>query len=46
MAMVAPNKNIYGNIALRNRQGMDSLHSNPVEGACMGMVDVPKAGDT
>jgi hypothetical protein len=41
--MVPPNKNIYGNIALRNRQGMDSPHSNLIEGACMGMADVPKA---
>jgi hypothetical protein len=33
----------YGNITFRNRQGMDSLDSNLVEGACVGMVDVPKA---
>jgi hypothetical protein len=40
--MVAPNKNQYGNITLRNQQGMDSLLSNHVEGTCVGMVDVPK----
>jgi len=46
MIMVAPSIRVHGNTTPQKWQGVDSFHSNLVEGAIMGMVDVLKVGDT
>jgi hypothetical protein len=40
--VVAPNISVYGNTMFQNWQGINSFHSNLVEGTHMGVVNVPK----